>query len=80
MPVRHNKAMPFAGMPPDCLRFLAELKENNDKSWFDANREALPPNGIHNEVDTREELARYDPALAELVAEVFPAGWRWSRR
>ncbi|HTE17869.1 MAG TPA: hypothetical protein VK689_05750 [Armatimonadota bacterium] len=50
------------------------------QSWYDANREALPPNGIHNEVDTREELVRYDPALAGLVAEVFPAGWRWSRR
>ena len=50
------------------------------QSWFDANREALPANGVHNEVDTREELVRYDPELAALVAEVFPANWRWSRR
>jgi hypothetical protein len=47
------------------------------QSWFDANREAEPPDGIHNAVNTREELRAYDPALHALLAEVFPADWRW---
>ncbi len=28
----------FNGFPPDALRFVAELRLNNDKGWFDANR------------------------------------------
>ncbi len=47
------------------------------QSYFDTNRESVPPNGIHNEVDTRAELLAYDPALHALVAEVFP-GLDWS--
>lgn len=47
------------------------------QSYFDTNVEATPPNGIHNEVDTRGELEAYDPALFGLVAEVFP-GLVWS--
>ena len=38
------------------------------QSWFDANLEAEPPNGIHNHVDTRAELWSYDPRLARLIA------------
>ena len=45
------------------------------QSWFDTNRE---DDRDHNHVDTREELLEYDPALAALVAEVFPASdWRY---
>ncbi len=48
------------------------------QSWFDANLEADPPNGIHNQVNTREELERYDSELAALIAEVFvQTPWRW---
>ncbi len=46
------------------------------QSYFETNLEATPPNGIHNDVDTRAELLAYDPALHALVAEVFgPAAW-----
>jgi len=51
------------------------------QSWFDANLEADPPNGIHNHVNTREELEAYDPDLAKLIAEVFGhIEWRFKRR
>jgi len=48
------------------------------QSWFDANLEADPPNGIHNAIDTRAELKEYDPSLAALLAEWFPDdAWRY---
>jgi hypothetical protein len=43
------------------------------QSYFETNIESIPPNGIHNEVNTRAELASYDPTLHGLVAEVFGA-------
>lgn len=44
------------------------------QSYFDTN---LAEDFQHNEVDTREELRAYDPALHGLVAEVFGAPtWR----
>jgi hypothetical protein len=45
--------------------------------WFDASRETSPPDGIHNDINTREELRSYDPGLAALVAETMPDDtWR----
>ena len=43
------------------------------QSWFDANRQSPTgkPDGVHNHVNTREELEEYDPQLAELIVEVF---------
>lgn len=38
------------------------------QSWFGLND---PPGSLHNHVDTRAELEAYDPALAELILEVF---------
>lgn len=38
------------------------------QSWFGLND---PPGPIHNEINTRAELESYDPALAELIREVF---------
>jgi uncharacterized protein (TIGR02453 family) len=32
-------SQPFSGFPIDALRFLHELSENNDKTWFEANKE-----------------------------------------
>lgn len=47
------------------------------QDYFDDNLEAIPANGIHNEVNTRTELLAYDPALHALIAEVFgPARWK----
>jgi hypothetical protein len=48
------------------------------QSFFHANLTADPPNGVHNHVGTREQLAKYDPDLAKLIAEVFRNDpWRW---
>lgn len=38
--------------------------------WFNAN--LSPPNPVHNEINTRAELAEYDPRLYELIAEYMP--------
>jgi len=48
------------------------------QSYFNANLEVTKPNGIHNHVNTREELKKYDPALHRLVDKTFrEADWRW---
>lgn len=39
--------------------------------WFDAN--LSPPNPYHNEINTRSELAEYDPELHAIIAEYFDA-------
>ncbi|XP_035669739.1 uncharacterized protein LOC118411530 [Branchiostoma floridae] len=44
------------------------------QSYFNVNHESDPPDGIHNYVNTREELRDYDPALYNLVQEIFPCG------
>jgi hypothetical protein len=45
--------------------------------WFDASRETSPPDGLHNDINTRDELRSYDPGLAALVAETMPDdSWR----
>ena len=48
------------------------------QDWYGANAEAEPPDGIHNAVNTRDELALHDPRLHALIGEVFPEspGWR----
>lgn len=38
------------------------------QSYFDCN---APAGGVHNDIDTREKLAKYDPALFELIDGVF---------
>lgn len=48
------------------------------QDWFDANLKAKPADGIHNEISTRVELKKYDPALAALLERVFGDNdWRW---
>jgi hypothetical protein len=41
------------------------------QSWHDTNLQSVPPNGIHNHVNTREELVAHDPALAALIGRVM---------
>ena len=41
------------------------------QSWFDRNRSADPPDGVHNAIATRERLRVYDPKLARLLERVF---------
>jgi hypothetical protein len=38
------------------------------QSYFDCNN---PPNAVHNDVNTREKLAKYDPDLFALIDDVF---------
>ena len=47
------------------------------QGFFDANLSASPADGIHNFVDTREELENYDPMLYSLIEETFSTEWRW---
>jgi len=42
------------------------------QSWFNANKEAIPSNGIHNQINTHQELKDYDSTLYELIAEWLP--------
>ena len=45
--------------------------------WFDARPNVSPPDGNHNEINTRAELRSYDPTLAALIGEVMPDdAWR----
>ena len=41
------------------------------QSWFNTNLEADPPNGVHNHVNTREELVAYDPDVIPIIDAVF---------
>lgn len=50
------------------------------QDWFDANLYASSPNGIHNQIHTQAQLWRYDPGLAQLLSEVFPANLKWDGR
>jgi hypothetical protein len=39
--------------------------------WFNVNAQAIPSNGIHNDINTRSELEVYDPALYNIVKRYF---------
>ena len=50
------------------------------QSYFDCNDEHDPPNGIHNHINTRTELASYDPQLYRLLQEIFPCQNKYFKR
>ena len=54
----------------------AEYWAEGSQSWFDNNREK---DAIHNHVNTRDELKKYDPDLASLCLEVY-GDLRWRYR
>lgn len=41
------------------------------QSYFNSNQSSPIPDGVHNKIDTREELADYDPDLFEFIAGFF---------
>ncbi len=43
------------------------------QSWFDANLESVPADGVHGPVDTRREFQAADPAMASFIAEHMTA-------
>ncbi len=45
------------------------------QSWFNCNRQASPTDGVHNHVDTREELKEYDIGLYNLIKKHFDTEW-----
>lgn len=47
------------------------------QTYFDCNRTASPPNGIHNEIGTRSQLKIYHPELHDFLAKIFPTDWRY---
>ncbi|CAN5322311.1 hypothetical protein BH09BAC4_BH09BAC4_27320 [soil metagenome] len=49
----------------------AEYWAEGVQDWFDVNKESIPSNGIHNQINTREELKVYDPKLYELISRYF---------
>jgi hypothetical protein len=54
-----------------------EYYAEGTQAWFDANPNVSPPDGTHNDINTRAEIMAYDPALAALIAESMPAdAWR----
>lgn len=47
------------------------------QSYFNTNLESNPADGIHNQVNTREELAIYDPGLYDFISRFF-RGFEWT--
>jgi alpha-glucosidase len=47
------------------------------QDWYDTNDWSNPPNGIHNDVNTKDELEVYDPTLYALISSVFPEDTSW---
>src|SRR5258706_1503643 len=43
------------------------------QDWFNLNAESIPGDGIHNEINSREELKEYDSVLYEIIKRYFPA-------
>jgi len=60
----------YAGSNP--YEYFAEGVQD----WFNLNAESIPSNGIHNEINTREELKEYDPLLYEIIKRYFPENYK----
>ncbi|MBT3314303.1 MAG: hypothetical protein HN390_06790 [Anaerolineae bacterium] len=41
------------------------------QSYFNANIQSVLGDGVHNHVNTREELAEYDPVLYDFISDIF---------
>lgn len=53
---------------------ISEIREywaEGVQDWFNCNLEAIPTNGVHNQVNTRAELQSYDPMLYNLIKKYF---------
>ncbi len=42
------------------------------QDWYNSNLESIPANGIHNWVNTRDELLEASPELYQLISELLP--------
>lgn len=60
------------------LTNLQEYWAEGVQSFFAANMEVTKPDGIHNGVNTPEELKKHDPPLYRLIESVFgKPNYRW---
>lgn len=50
---------------------IEEYWSEGVQDWFNCNNESIPPDGIHNHVNTRAELKDYDPDLHALLENYF---------
>jgi len=50
---------------------IAEYWAEGVQDWFNVNAEAPKADGKHNQLNTREELKKYDPDLYELISHYF---------
>ncbi|XP_076096845.1 uncharacterized protein LOC143067450 isoform X1 [Mytilus galloprovincialis] len=50
----------------------AEYFAEGVQSFFNVNDYSATPNGIHGPISTRDKLRTYDPALYQLIEEVWP--------
>jgi alpha-glucosidase len=41
------------------------------QNWFNVNAEVPIPDGKHNQLNTREELKKYDPDLYQVISQYF---------
>lgn len=60
----------------------AEYWAEGVQSYFDCNQQSRRPgpDGVHNHVNTPEELKEYDPDLYDLIDRTLgPMGWRYTR-
>lgn len=51
---------------------MEEYFAESVQSFYNCNRFAAAPDGVHNAIDTREKLKQYDPEMYELLSEYFP--------
>jgi hypothetical protein len=49
------------------------------QSWYNTNQRArrTPSDGVHNEINTKDELQAYDPMMYELLSDFLPAEPMW---
>lgn len=59
------------------LETVEEYWAEGVQDYFNTNLEAIPTNGIHNFVNTREELMEHDPTLFAIIDIVF-GGFEWT--
>ena len=62
-----------------CVWFFV-LQGEGVQSFFNANAYARPPDGYHNEVNSRVKLRIYDPQLYLLVQRIFPCANNYMKR
>ncbi|KAI9142777.1 hypothetical protein BKA69DRAFT_1165785 [Paraphysoderma sedebokerense] len=57
---------------------MAEYWAEAVQSYFDCNQFSATPDGIHNDINTREKLQTYDPEIYALINDVFKDNpWRY---